>query len=43
VDGRERYRGNRRPQSYAVFRHPGVDLNALGVPDPIPTVGRAAE
>jgi hypothetical protein len=26
-----------------LLRHPGVDLNALGVPDPIPTVGRAAE
>jgi hypothetical protein len=43
VNGGERYRGDRRPESYAVVRHPGVDLNALGVPDPIPTVGRAAE
>jgi hypothetical protein len=42
-DRRGRYRGNRRPERQAVVRHPGVDLNALGVPDPIPTVGRAAE
>jgi hypothetical protein len=40
-DRRGRYRGNRRPQSYAVVRHPDMDLNALGAPDPLPAAGRA--
>jgi hypothetical protein len=40
-DRKGRYRGDRRPQSYAVVRHRDMDLNALGAPDPLPTVGRA--